>query len=224
MNRFFAQKMIENQLFFDSKTHKHFDVLRLVNKTFIAVFEGKFYECKLDSNYIGIIEREIEENHEFDSQVILAAAMIKIDRWEWMLEKAVELGVTKIIPVISEHVDGTLAKFKYYKKVDRFKEIIHSAAKQSFRNVIPVLEEPQKIETVLNTEIEVKIIAHEKVTKNENNPYQIPGDKILLVGPEGGFSEKEVNLAISKGFFPVSLGKRILRAETASMYMLAQIK
>ncbi|MEE3928056.1 16S rRNA (uracil(1498)-N(3))-methyltransferase [Mycoplasmopsis ciconiae] len=223
MNRFFAIDKSDKHLIFNEKTHKHFKVLRLQNKKIIGVYDQKFYECVVEGN-LGLIISQIDENHEYNFDVVLAASVIKIDRFEWMLEKATEMGVTRIIPVVSQHCDSEIVKYKFNKKIDRFKEILLNAAEQSFRNKVPTLSELTPFEEVLKIDANFKIMAHEKSTININSLQQINDNVLFLVGPEGGFSDKEVSKALENNFEVVLLGKRILRAESASIYLLAQLK
>ncbi|QDY87584.1 16S rRNA (uracil(1498)-N(3))-methyltransferase [Mycoplasma anserisalpingitidis] len=222
MNRFFAVEKQGNKLYFDEKTLKHFKVLRLENKEIIGVYEGKFYLSGLNGN-IAEIKEEINENHEFNFKVKLGVSLIKLERFEWLIEKAVELGATEIIPFISTHTNSEIAKFKFNKKIDRFNEIMFNAAQQSYRNISIKLSKLRTFDEIINEDAKIKIIAHEKVD-NFFIEQKINKDVLFLIGPEGGFSDTEVEKAIGKGFQCVSLGKRILRAETAAIYLLSQIE
>lgn len=222
MNRFFAISKNNQELFFDDKTIKHFKVLRLENKEIVAVYDKRFYLCTLKNN-VALIKDEIHENHEFNFKVKLGISLIKLERFEWLIEKAVELGATEIIPFVSQHTISEIAKFKFNKKIERFNEIMFNAAQQSYRNINIKLSQLRTFEDILNEEAEIKIIAHEK-NNNEFINQKINKDVLFLVGPEGGFSEEEINKATQKGFSTVSLGKRILRAETAAIYLLSQVE
>ncbi|TNK81783.1 16S rRNA (uracil(1498)-N(3))-methyltransferase [Mycoplasmopsis pullorum] len=224
MNRFFAIDKQDNFLFFDDKAQKHFKVLRLEQKEFVGVFENNFYLCRYE-NGKGVILDSIDQNHELPYQIILAAAIIKLDRFEWLLEKATELGVDQIVPIWSENTDSELAKFKFDRKRVRFEEILLNSAQQSFRNKVPTLMQINKYSDFLKTQADLKIIAHEKNDDLNLNLTKLAKNQkiIVLVGPEGGFSESEVEKAHENGYHVVSLGSRILRAETASIYLLAQL-
>ncbi|WP_029513020.1 16S rRNA (uracil(1498)-N(3))-methyltransferase [Mycoplasmopsis iners] len=222
MNRFFVKNKIDENTFeLDENILKHIKVARLKNENFYCNYQGKFYVCKLENNNATILE-EVNINHEYKNEVVLAAPIIKIPRFEWMLEKAVELGVTKIIPTITQYTDGSLVKYDLPKKYQRHCEIVKNAAEQSFRNIIPQLTDPQKIADVLNEYQSKNIyIAHEKAS--ENRTTVLKTNSIIFIGPEGGFSDEEIALAEQFGAKTISLGKTILRAETAAICALSKI-
>lgn len=145
----------------------------------------------------------------------LAVAPTKMnDRYEWFLEKAVEIGVTAITPIICEHSE------RINFKADRFEKILQSAMKQSLQFYMPVLHEPAPYATFIKEQKEGQLfIAHcedtdKKLLKNALQPKQ---KVTLLIGPEGDFSTKEINLALSLNYQPVSLGNTRLRTETAAI-------
>ncbi|WP_117275557.1 16S rRNA (uracil(1498)-N(3))-methyltransferase [Mycoplasmopsis edwardii] len=224
MNRFFVFEKQDNYFILNKETLKHLNVIRISNNPFICVFQGKFYECVLEFDKAKII-KEINQNHEFDHEVTVALSLIKYERFEWALQKLVELGATKIIPVITDYTNGELYKFnKFEKKLERFNTIIQNAAEQSFRNIIPELAPLTKFKDVIKLPITNKIIAHEKQDLSQPIEKDINQETLFLIGPEGGFSDNEINLAIENNVKCVSLGKRILRAETAAIYMMSKIK
>ncbi|TCG10682.1 16S rRNA (uracil(1498)-N(3))-methyltransferase [Mycoplasma todarodis] len=220
MFRFFVtNKMGETHFEISEETYKHMKVARVLNEKFICIYESKFYVCEMDGQQAKIIE-VINEDHEHNGEVIVAAALINIKRFEWMVQKAAELGATKIIPLITERIEIKMND-KFYKKIERWNQISHNACEQSFRNVKMIVTEPMNFKDVLEIEIENKFIAHEKT--NSKVASSLPTNSIFFVGPEGGFSEREVALAEQKGCENISLGKRILRAETASIFMLSKV-
>lgn len=146
----------------------------------------------------------------------LAVAPTKMnDRYEWFLEKATEIGINEITPIICEHSERTNVK------TDRFEKILHSAMKQSVQFYMPKLNEPISFnDFVEGTEKDCKLyIAHcEETEKKLLKKELAPKEKItILIGPEGDFSPKEIQLALSRGFVPVSLGNTRLRTETAAV-------
>ncbi|MBN4083734.1 16S rRNA (uracil(1498)-N(3))-methyltransferase [Mycoplasma sp. CSL10137] len=227
MNRFFVNKKEDNYFILDKEAQKHIKVLRLDGKKIICVYENNFFECLVDFDKAHII-KEINENHELQNDIILLMSLIKYDRFEWLLQKSTELGVKKIIPLITEHTNGELYSFnKFEKKRQRFEEILKNAAEQSFRNQIPTLGELTKLSNI-DFKKDYKIyIAHEKINSENNQiPSEIEKNVYFVVGPEGGFSNLELDKLVldNKNVNLVSLGKRILRAETAAIYMLSKIK
>lgn len=145
----------------------------------------------------------------------LAVAPTKMnDRYEWFLEKAVEIGISEITPIICEHSERTVFK------AERFEKIIQSAMKQSLQYHMPVLHEPVAFNQFVKQQHEGKLfIAHceetdKKLLKTELAPKE---NQTILIGPEGDFSTKEIELALSLGYVPVSLGNTRLRTETAAV-------
>ncbi|UWV83096.1 RsmE family RNA methyltransferase [Mycoplasmopsis cynos] len=124
---------------------------------------------------------------------MVGVSLIKYERFEWALQKLVELGASKIIPMITNYTNGELYKFdKFQKKLERFKTIIQNAAEQSFRNKIPELWSLTKFEDILKLNNYQIFIAREKENCNNLIPNDITVNTLFLVGPEGGFSEDEV--------------------------------
>ncbi|MFV8483628.1 16S rRNA (uracil(1498)-N(3))-methyltransferase [Mycoplasma sp. Z473B] len=224
MNRFFVTKKNTDGFDLDPEIIKHIKVIRAQDKPFICVYQNEFYQCILDGSQAKI-QFKLEEDHELKHEVILAISVIKLDRFEWALQKATELGVAKIIPMLTQYTQHDLVKYnKFESKYERFQSILQNAAEQSFRNKIPELMPLAKFEDVIKANDITKYIAHEKIASSIALPQPINYDVLFLVGPEGGFSEAEITLAEKYQVSPVSLGSRILRAETAAIYLLSQIK
>ncbi len=145
----------------------------------------------------------------------LAVAPTKMnDRYEWFLEKAVEIGITEITPLICEHSERTVFK------ADRFEKILQSAMKQSLQYYMPMLHEPVPFSTFVKTQRDgLTFIAHCEETEKKLLKTEIkPGEAItILIGPEGDFSTKEIAQALGLGYVPVSLGNTRLRTETAAV-------
>lgn len=145
----------------------------------------------------------------------LAVAPTKMnDRYEWFLEKATEMGISEITPIICEHSE------RKFVKSDRFDKIIQSAMKQSIQLYLPTLNEPVTFkEFIKSNNDEVLLIAHcEETDKKSLKDVLKPNQNItMLIGPEGDFSNKEIELALENKYIPVSLGKTRLRTETAAV-------
>lgn len=219
MFRFFVEEKQGDSFILSNEILKHIKVARVQNEEFICIFEGKFYITKLDGDVAKIIS-ELDEQHDFEKQVIIAASFIDTKRFEWLIQKAAELGATKLIPVISKNVVKKLP-VDINKKLERWNQIALNASEQSFRNNKLIVEKPMHFKDVINIKVTNKYIAHEKADKNPEVSF--PQDSLFLVGPEGGFTNEEVMLANEKEFTTISLGKRILRAETASIFILSRI-
>ncbi|VEU75285.1 RsmE family RNA methyltransferase [Mycoplasmopsis maculosa] len=223
MHRFFVKEKKDNYFILDESILKHIKIARLENDFFYCNYESEFYKCKLENKKALIIEKE-NINHEFNNEVILAAPIIKIKRYEWILQKATELGVTKIIPLNSKYVDQSLIKYDIKNKDSRFKEIIKNAAEQSFRNIIPEYTDVKDFKNVILENKNKKIYVAYELKNNEKAVNNLETNSLIIVGPEGGFTQEEIDFAIENNCEIVSLGKTILRAETACLYMLSNIK
>ena len=151
---------------------------------------------------------------------IAVAPTKSADRFEWFLEKATEIGINEISPIICEHSER-----KTIKK-DRCIRILESAMKQSRRAYLPKFNEPITLEEFLNHDHPgLRFIAHCREGEKLELKRRVAPDKdiTVLIGPEGDFSEAEVDLAYEKGFYPVSLGEARLRTETAAVVACATV-
>ena len=145
----------------------------------------------------------------------LAVAPTKMnDRYEWFLEKATEIGISEITPIICDHSE------RKFIKTDRFDKILQSAMKQSLHYYLPKLNEPISFKDFIKQKNEgLLLIAHcEETDKKALKSVVKPGENVtLLIGPEGDFSNKEITLALDNNYTPVTLGSTRLRTETAAI-------
>ena len=151
---------------------------------------------------------------------IAVAPTKSADRFEWFLEKATEIGINEISPIICEHSERKTLKR------DRCNRILESAMKQSKRAYLPKLNEPETLEDFLSHEHPgLRFIAHCREGEKLELKRRVAPDKdiTILIGPEGDFSEAEIDLAYEKGFYPVSLGEARLRTETAAVVACATV-
>jgi 16S rRNA (uracil1498-N3)-methyltransferase len=175
------------------------------------------------------ITQALLEQRELPVRVTVAQGLPKGDKLEWILQKGTELGAHAFLPYSSERTIVKLDAKKEGKKLERWKKIVKEAAEQSHRTRLPQVLSLLTFKQVLDTAEDYSraVIAYEKengATLHEALGTLSAGDSLLiLIGPEGGFSEAEVELAQSKGVMPVGLGPRILRTETASQYALSAI-
>ena len=150
-----------------------------------------------------------------DFYLHLAVAPTKMnDRFEWFLEKATEIGIHEITPIICEHSERKVIK------TERFDKIIQSAMKQSLQYFLPKLNEPMSFKEFINKNHDGTLfIAHcEETDKKLLKEAIVPKEKYtILIGPEGDFSEKEIETALQNNYIPVSLGNTRLRTETAAV-------
>lgn len=154
---------------------------------------------------------------EGERKTTIAISLVKnASRFEWFLEKATEIGVNEIIPLICERTERQ--HFRY----ERMKGILVSAMLQSQQVWLPVLREPVRYEDLMNLKSEdsLKLIAHCEETERQqlsNLQVKQSSNSIILIGPEGDFSPGEIELALNHNFQPVALGETRLRTETAGM-------
>lgn len=240
MHHFFTDKsnISDNTIIInDPDDYKHaVKVLRLKKgeRIMVSDSDGRDYICsvaELGSTDISLdIEEMPAENHELPSKVVLFQCLPKSDKMELIIQKAVELGVSDIVPVISRNCVVKLDDRKAVSKTGRWQTIAESAAKQSKRSIITRVHEPVDFKTAAQMceSCDMGIIPYENedgiVGTCEAIVSFLPGKSIgVIVGPEGGFDPMEVKLAERHGIRPVSLGKRILRAETAAIAILSLI-
>lgn len=170
----------------------------------------------------------LAESHEPAVKITLAQGLAKGEKMDFIIQKAVELGAYSIVPVAMEHSVVRLDGAKADKKVERWQKIAEAAAKQSKRDIIPQVQAVQSVSQMLaNNNCKTKIIAYEcedrmslKTALREAGQLD---DLLLIIGPEGGISEGELTKAREAGAIPVSLGRRILRAETAGLVAMSAI-
>lgn len=196
--------------------------------------DGKEYRCgivAMDEECITCELRFVKEDGvELSSEVYLFQGLPKADKMEMIIQKAVELGVHAVVPVSTKRCVVKLDDKKAKSKIARWQGIAEAAAKQSKRRIVPEVKDVMSFKEAINfvKDFEVKLIPYELAedmskTKEIINSLQ-PGQKIaIFIGPEGGFEEGEVEAAMSAGVEPITLGKRILRTETAGFTVLSWI-
>ncbi|MGN0249096.1 MAG: 16S rRNA (uracil(1498)-N(3))-methyltransferase [Lachnospiraceae bacterium] len=169
-----------------------------------------------------------EDGMELPAKIYLFQGLPKGDKMELIIQKAVELGVHEIIPVSMNRCVVRLDEKKASSKQKRWQIIAEASAKQSKRGIIPEIHKVLSFEQALSyaNDMQVKMLPYELANGMEETKKVIasirPGDKIAVwIGPEGGFDKQEVSKASACGFYPISLGKRILRTETAGMTVLS---
>jgi 16S rRNA (uracil1498-N3)-methyltransferase len=158
-------------------------------------------------------------------RLILCAALIKFDHFEWMIEKATELGVSEIVPVETIRSDRGLERAAH-KRVERWRRIALESSQQSRRAFLPEVSEPEPLRDVLTREATCRFALDENpATRSINSVLPAnrdPQDSVaLLIGPEGGWTDEERAQFTAAAWTPVSLGPLVLRAETAALAALA---
>ena len=210
------------------------NVLRMKEGEELQISDGSgiTYLCTLTSatgeKVCAAIKEEMQRDTELPSKIYLFQGLPKADKMELIIQKAVELGACEVIPVSTKRAVVKLDDQKAGKKVERWNSIAESGAKQSGRNVIPKVTEVMSFKNALEyaKELDVLFIPYELAEGMEETRELIeqiqPGQSVgIFIGPEGGFEVSEVESAIEYGAKPITLGKRILRTETAGLTMLS---
>jgi len=218
---FFVENLDESKIVLNEDTSKHVvNVLRMKNGEEVLLTDGKGKKAMatiFDDNRKKCVVQisSIQTEEERKSKVAIGISLIKnSSRFEWFLEKAAELGVNEIIPLICARTEKE--KFRF----DRMQNILISAMLQSQQCRLAVLHEPTEFEKAIHLSFEKKFIAHcQQANKSElaNQQTGKSTSQLILVGPEGDFTHDEINLAIENRFQPVSLGQTRLRTETAGI-------
>lgn len=210
------------------------NVLRMKpgEEVLISDGEGKDYCCEIDTlseeEIVVRITDDSYEGTELSCEFYLFQGLPKNDKMEMIIQKAVELGVKEVIPVATKRAVVKLDEKKAGKKIERWQAISESAAKQSRRGVIPKVQKVMTFKEALAyaQELDMNLIPYENFKGMQETKEALAniqeGMKVgIFIGPEGGFDEGEVELAMEKMVQPISLGRRILRTETAGMAILA---
>ena len=212
---------IATSFVFDKEESKHIvKVLRKKEGDILHVTNGFGYlfttEITIASDSkctVQINSFEKQEKSKFHLHLAVAPTKMN-ERYEWFLEKATEIGIHEITPIICEHSERKVIK------TDRFQKILESAMKQSLHYYLPKLNEPIAYKDFIKKEFNgQKFIAHCEETdkKSLKKELEAAKDVTILIGPEGDFSVKEIQQAIDCNFIPVSLGNTRLRTETAAV-------
>lgn len=189
--------------------------------TKIISFSKDEIECEIVEKIIGTVESNVDTT--------LFQGIPKFDKMELIIQKNTEVGVKKIVPVLMERTVVKLDEKTANKKIERWQKIAEVAAKQSMRDIIPEIENIIKLQDITKQDYDEVLVAYENEEKNmlKQELKKLQGKdryKIaIVIGPEGGISEKEIEILKNMGASFVSLGKRILRTETAGIVMSGNI-
>lgn len=232
MQRYFGRKLQKNIVLEEDDVRHLLKVMRARKGDQIEVVaDEKVFLCEITSiKPLTIVTvKEIKENNELPSYIILVAALLKGDKMDYVLQKVTELGVNEIVLLVSERTIVRIKQQQTDLRLGRYQRILKEAAEQSKRRRIPYIQNIISFERINEIDADLKLIAYEGScgsTRNLNKRIDSlkNGSRVaIIIGPEGGFSDEEINFAKHFNFIPVGLGKRILRAETASIYTLSVI-
>lgn len=220
MQIFYNSDINSSSFFLTKQESKHcIKVLRLKIGDQINIVDGKggFYTAKIANENPNKCQVEItgktENYKKAKTELSIAIAPTKnIARTEWFVEKATEIGIFQILPFTSFHSE------RRNLKAERLEKIAISAMKQSQKAYLPKISELQTFEQIIKTQFEgQKFISYCKAQNHLKNIIQPKQHTLLLIGPEGGFSDQEIELAKINGFQTISLGENRLRTETAAV-------
>lgn len=231
MHRFYCPDIADTLTLGEEDSKHCVKVLRMGEGDTIEVVDGNgtLYTCRITMAHpkrcaVEVTERMQQPPH-WGHRIVLGVAPTKnLDRIEWLVEKCVEMGVDRIIPLRCHNSERTVLK------TERLKKIMVSAMKQSLKATLPLLDEMTPVAQLLAEPFEgTRCIAYcdEQLPRGQRltltGVYRPGQDVMVLIGPEGDFSPKEVQAARDAGFMPVTLGESRLRTETAGMMAVAAI-
>lgn len=227
MNLFYSPHIEGENFMLDEQESKHaIRVLRLVRGDRVVLIDGRggWFEADIVEDHpkrcLLRIRSHTPEHQPLSYHLHVAISPTKnMDRFEWFLEKATEIGISEITPLICQRSERKQVK------AERLERILVSAMKQSLKAYKPLLNAPVPMAEFLHGEREGTLgIAHcHSGDRKGIAELERTGNYTLLVGPEGDFSEEEVNLALRTGFAPFHLGESRLRTETAGVYICTAI-
>ncbi len=230
MNRFFVdrERIVDNEIVIDGEDFNHIkNVLRLKEgQDLEVVSEGRVYLSRIASIGKKKLELLVLENKEGDHEapldLYLYQGLAKGKKMDFIIQKATELGVKKLIPLETQRAVVKIDEKKEDKKIERWNQIALEASKQSKRDLPMEVEDVRTISSLKDSlKGEFILIPYElestRAMKEVLCKYENQGPIHIIIGPEGGFTEEEIELVESMGGYPVSLGPRILRTETAGI-------
>jgi 16S rRNA (uracil1498-N3)-methyltransferase len=227
MQRYFATLLNNDVILNDNDKNHLLIVMRSqINDDIEVVIDNILYiaTIKSTSPLKIVIKNQKNVNNELNKQVVLIISLLKGEKNDFVVQKATELGVSEIYFIRSEHSIGKIKKEEETKKLVRFQKIAKEAAQQSKRNNIPQIKGIIDFKSLINVASDIKLIAS-LVNESKNvdviNAIKTSEKIAILIGPEGGFTLEEEKVALECGFIPFSLGKRVLRAETAAIYSMS---
>jgi 16S rRNA (uracil1498-N3)-methyltransferase len=233
VSRFYCPELIAEQTLIDlpEEVHRHaVQVLRLKKGDLLRMFDGKGLE--VEARLIDIQKRQsqaeiqsvLEPVAESPLETVLLQGISRGERMDYAIQKAVELGVTTIIPVQTEYCNVQLNGQRADKKVKHWHGVMISACEQSGRSTLPTLQDVVSLDEVITqTETEAKLIL-DPLAQQSIADVTRSSSVALCIGPEGGFSQNEIDRMNNAGFMGVKFGPRILRTETASVAGLAVLQ
>lgn len=237
MQHFFVtpKQVKENIIYIEGSDVNHMkNVLRMRPGESLSVSDGnnRQYVCSVkkyeDTRAVLEIQETKQADTELSSRIYLFQGLPKQEKMELIVQKCVELGVYAVVPVAMKRCIVKLDEKKSGKKVDRWNKIAESASKQAGRSRIPAVLPVVSFERALDmaAKLDIRLLPYELATDMQQTKHILdsiePGQSVgIFIGPEGGFEKEEAELAISRGAKEITLGKRILRTETAGLAIVS---
>lgn len=228
MQRYFIKN--KDMLLEESDIRHIKKVMRMnINDKIEVVYNNKLHICEITSLEpfnIKVIEK-LDEDKKTKIELTVAVALVKEQKMDLILQKLTELGVSRIIPVSMECSIVKLDKERFNKKKVRWESICKEASEQSKRTNIPIIEDIKSIKDLTKEDADLKLVASTKEKEKLLNYYlqsiEDCAKIIMVIGPEGGISDKEEDILVSNGYNRVSFGNLIFRVETATIYVASII-
>lgn len=229
MQRYFAKEKIDNTfILHDSDIHHIKNVMRFkINDQIVVIYDSIVYTCKITS--IDPLNLEVisnkKEDRELNTNLTVAISLVNEQKMDLILQKLTELGVSTIIPVKTERSIVKLDDKKESKKITRWQMICKEASEQSHRTKIPKVNNIINLKDIKNIDSKLKLVCSLSSNTKPLSSYLEHDykDILFIIGPEGGFTKAEEEYLLNNNFLPVSLGKRVMRVETASIYVASII-
>ena len=223
MQRYFIKN--KDMLLEESDIRHIKKVMRMnINDKIEVIYNNKLHICEITSLEpfnIKVIEK-LDEDKKTKIELTVAVALVKEQKMDLILQKLTELGVSRIIPVSMERSIVKLDKERFNKKKVRWESICKEASEQSKRTNIPIIEDIKSIKDLTKEDADLKLVASTKEKEKLLNYYlqsiEDCAKIIMVIGPEGGISDKEEDILVSNGYNRVSFGNLIFRVETAAIY------
>lgn len=210
LSRVLRAKISDQLILFNGQGGEYSAVITHIDKQGVTV------------NVTAYISREVES----PVNIHLAQGIARGEKMDFIVQKAVELGVSKIIPLVTERCNVRLDSEREEKRLQHWQAVVVSACEQSGRNRLPELAAPSSLKAWLpgvNADYRFVLSPH---VENKLPAVELPSNSsiVLLIGPEGGLSDQEVAMAVENGFQPLNLGPRVLRTETAAIAAVAALQ
>lgn len=209
----------------EASAHYIARVLRLAEGAAVQLFDGSGQEYRGELIEVGKktvrvrLQEALAGMAESKLRIHLGQGLSRGERMDWAIQKATELGVAQITPIISERCEVRLKDERADKRLAHWRQIAISACEQCGRSVVPIIHPPQLLSDWLATEADLKLVLHPVAEPLAS--HATPDTLVFLIGPEGGLTDAEVEQARMAGFQPARLGPRVLRTETAPVVALS---